>query len=128
LPTALSDNVKFLKAVEWGMSKSTTAVLSPALILPLGILVPLVAAKIWKGHPLKQFLQAYLVHVTLIPILDGIMLYMVPHHPQHQNHHHHYNNNNNTMATYYWLAIAALTAGLSWVLRKPSLTLGTPKP
>jgi PAT family acetyl-CoA transporter-like MFS transporter 1 len=41
LPVALSDNVKFLKAVEYGLSKSTTALLSPTLILPLGILVPL---------------------------------------------------------------------------------------
>ena len=48
LPTSLSDNVKFLKAVEFGMSKSTTALLSPMLILPLGILVPIVATKIWK--------------------------------------------------------------------------------
>ena len=46
LPTALSDNVKFLKATEYGMSKQTMALLSPTLILPLGILVPIVATKI----------------------------------------------------------------------------------
>jgi len=50
LPTALSDNVKFLKAVEFGLSKSTTALLSPTIILPLGILVPIVATKIWHGR------------------------------------------------------------------------------
>eukprot|EP00985_Skeletonema_marinoi_P009862 scaffold4639_cov88-Skeletonema_marinoi.AAC.1 len=38
LPCALSDNVKFLKAVEFGLSKQTTALLSPTIILPLGIL------------------------------------------------------------------------------------------
>ena len=48
LPTSLSDNVKFLKAVEFGMSKSTIALLSPAIILPLGIIVPILATKIWK--------------------------------------------------------------------------------
>jgi PAT family acetyl-CoA transporter-like MFS transporter 1 len=41
LPCALSDNVKFLKAVEFGLSKQTTALLSPTIVLPLGILVPI---------------------------------------------------------------------------------------
>ena len=41
LPCALSDNVKFLKAVEFGLSKQTTAMLSPTIVLPLGILVPI---------------------------------------------------------------------------------------
>jgi MFS transporter, PAT family, solute carrier family 33 (acetyl-CoA transportor), member 1 len=74
LPTALSDNVKFLKAVEFGLSKSTTAMLSPTLILPLGILVPLVASKIWHMEPLRQFIRAYEWRVTLIPLLDVFML------------------------------------------------------
>jgi PAT family acetyl-CoA transporter-like MFS transporter 1 len=77
LPTALSDNVKFLKAVEFGLSKSTTALLSPILILPLGILVPIVGAKIWHGHPLRQFMTAYKIRVTLVPILDLLMLIAV---------------------------------------------------
>ena len=77
LPTALSDNVKFLKAVELGMSKSTTALLSPTLILPLGILVPIFAAKVWKGHPLTQFSTAYKFRVTLVPVLDLWLLHMV---------------------------------------------------
>ena len=46
LPTALSDNVKQLKAVEFGLSKQTTALLSPLVILPLGIAVPIIAIKI----------------------------------------------------------------------------------
>jgi PAT family acetyl-CoA transporter-like MFS transporter 1 len=58
LPCALSDNVKFLKAVEFGLSKQTTALLSPTIILPLGILVPIIGTKIWHGHPLKQFMFA----------------------------------------------------------------------
>lgn len=41
LPCALSDNVKLLKAVEFGLSKQTTAMLSPTIVLPLGILVPI---------------------------------------------------------------------------------------
>lgn len=74
LPTSLSDNVKFLKSVEFGMSKSTTALLSPTLILPLGIIVPIIGAKIWHGHPLRQFMTAYKVRVTIVPILDILML------------------------------------------------------
>jgi PAT family acetyl-CoA transporter-like MFS transporter 1 len=74
LPTALADNVKFLKAVELGLSKSTTALLSPTVILPLGILVPIVATKIWNGHPLRQFMTAYKIRVTLGPLLDICML------------------------------------------------------
>jgi len=77
LPTALSDNVKFLKAVEFGLSKQTTALLSPTLILPLGIIVPIAAAKIWHGSPLQQFMTAYKFRVTLVPILDVLMLLAV---------------------------------------------------
>lgn len=77
LPTALSDNVKFLKAVEYGLSKSTTALLSPTVILPLGILVPIVATKIWHGHPLRQFMTAFQFRVTLVPLLDLLMLAVV---------------------------------------------------
>lgn len=76
-PTALSDKVKFLKAVEFGMSKQTTALLAPTIILPLGICVPIIAAKIFKGHPLKQFMTAYKLRVTLVPILDILMLLAV---------------------------------------------------
>jgi PAT family acetyl-CoA transporter-like MFS transporter 1 len=74
LPVALSDNVKFLKAVEYGLSKSTTALLSPTLILPLGILVPLVASKIWHSAPLRQFMRAYEWRITIVPLLDVLML------------------------------------------------------
>jgi PAT family acetyl-CoA transporter-like MFS transporter 1 len=77
LPTALSDKVKFLKAVEFGMSKQTTALLAPTIILPLGIAVPIIAAKVFKGHPLRQFMTAYKLRVTLVPILDVLMLYAV---------------------------------------------------
>ena len=77
LPTALSDNVKFLKAVEYGLSKSTTALLSPTVILPLGILVPIVATKIWHGHPFRQFMSAYKVRVTLTPLVDVLLLWML---------------------------------------------------
>ena len=77
LPTALADNVKFLKAVELGLSKSTTALLSPTVILPLGILVPIVATRVWHGHPLRQFMTAYKVRVTLAPIVDVLMLLML---------------------------------------------------
>ena len=77
LPTALSDNVKFLKAVEFGLSKSTTALLSPTVILPLGILVPIIATKVWHGHPLRQFMTAYKARVTLVPLLDVLMLLML---------------------------------------------------
>lgn len=80
LPTALGDNVKFLKAVELGLSKSTTALLSPTVILPLGILVPIVAAKIWHGHPLRQFMLAYRARLTLAPLLDMLMLWFVKRH------------------------------------------------
>uniref|UniRef100_A0A7S2V9W8 Uncharacterized protein n=1 Tax=Entomoneis paludosa TaxID=265537 RepID=A0A7S2V9W8_9STRA len=77
LPTALNDNVKFLKAVEYGLSKSTTALLSPTVILPLGILVPILATKVWHGHPLRQFMTAYKFRVTLVPLLDALMLYVL---------------------------------------------------
>lgn len=98
LPTALSDNVKFLKAVEYGLSKSTTALLSPTLILPLGILVPIVASKIWHMEPLRQFLRAYEWRVTLIPILDIFMLRLLKSGQPH-----------NTWV--FWLAVVASTAG-----------------
>ncbi len=75
LPTALGDNVKFLKAVEYGLSRSTTALLSPTVILPLGILVPIVASKIWHGQPLcGQFMTGYKLRVTLAPLLDVLLL------------------------------------------------------
>ena len=76
-PTALSDKVKLLKAVEFGLSKQTTALLAPTIILPLGILVPIIATKVWKGHPLKQFITAYKLRVTLVPVLDIMMLLVV---------------------------------------------------
>eukprot|EP00980_Cylindrotheca_fusiformis_P014316 scaffold3821_cov127-Cylindrotheca_fusiformis.AAC.6 len=99
LPTALSDNVKFLKAVELGLSKSTTALLSPTVILPLGILVPIAAHHIWrKEGPLRQFTTAYQWRVTMIPILDVLMLYMIT---NSKNHH----------GPIFWLAILASTAG-----------------
>ena len=82
LPTALSDNVKFLKAVEFGLSKSTTALLSPTLILPLGILVPIFAARIWHGHPLRQFMLAYRARLTLVPCLDMLMLWFTRRHKE----------------------------------------------
>lgn len=97
LPTALSDNVKFLKAVEFGLSKSTTALLSPALILPLGILVPLIGAKIWHGHPLRQFMTAYKLRVTLVPILDILMLLAVK-------------NSKTVSKSFFWIAVVASTA------------------
>jgi len=74
LPCALSDNVKFLKAVEFGLSKQTTAMLSPLIVLPLGIAVPIIATKIWKGHPLKQFMWAYKFRVTFVAFIDVLML------------------------------------------------------
>ena len=97
LPTALSDNVKFLKAVEFGLSKSTTALLSPALILPLGILVPIIGAKIWHGHPLRQFMTAYKIRVTLVPILDILMLLAVK-------------NSKSVSKTFFWIAVVSSTA------------------
>jgi MFS transporter, PAT family, solute carrier family 33 (acetyl-CoA transportor), member 1 len=98
LPTALSDNVKFLKAVEFGLSKSTTAMLSPTLILPLGILVPLIASKIWHMEPLRQFIRAYEWRVTLIPLLDVFMLRLLQSGYPH-----------NTWV--FWLSVIASTAG-----------------
>jgi len=89
LPTALSDNVKFLKAVENGLSKSTTALLSPTVVLPIGILVPIVATKFWHGHPLKQFMAAYKVRVTLVPLLDMLMLVILKQRANRELHHQH---------------------------------------
>jgi len=77
LPCALSDNVKFLKAVEFGLSKQTTALLSPTIILPLGILVPIIGTKIWQGYPLKQFMFAYKFRVTVVALVDVLMLLAV---------------------------------------------------
>ena len=77
LPCALSDNVKFLKAVEFGLSKQTTALLSPTIVLPLGILVPIIATKIFKNHPLKQFMWAYKFRVTFVALVDVLMLLAV---------------------------------------------------
>ena len=80
LPCALSDNVKFLKAVEFGLSKQTTALLSPTIVLPLGILVPIIATKIFHGHPLKQFMWAYKFRVTFVALIDALMLLAVRSH------------------------------------------------
>lgn len=98
LPVALSDNVKFLKAVEYGLSKSTTALLSPTLILPLGILVPIVAHKVWHMAPLQQFMTAYRFRVTLIPLLDLIMLHLLKSGYPHNS-------------LWFWAAVVASTAG-----------------
>ena len=106
LPCSLSDNVKFLKGVELGLSKSTTALLSPTVILPLGILVPIAAHHIWtgkdgsRGGPLQQFITAYKWRVTIIPILDVLMLQMI------RRHHHHHGNHH-----VFWFAILASTTG-----------------
>ena len=59
------------------MSKQTTALLAPTIILPLGITVPIIASKIFKGQPLNQFMTAYKLRVTLVPILDVMMLHAV---------------------------------------------------
>jgi len=101
LPTALSDNVKFLKATEYGMSKQTMALLSPTLILPLGILVPIVATKIWHGHPLRQFMSAYKVRVTLTPLFDVLMLLAVRYLRE---------STDLSSQTFYWSAIIISTA------------------
>jgi MFS transporter, PAT family, solute carrier family 33 (acetyl-CoA transportor), member 1 len=93
----LSDNVKFLKAVEYGLSKSTTALLSPALILPLGIIVPIIGAKIWHGHPLRQFMTAYKVRVTIVPILDILMLLAIKNHKT-------------ISKSFFWIAVVLSTA------------------
>mmetsp|Transcript_2091 Transcript_2091/g.2989 ORF Transcript_2091/g.2989 Transcript_2091/m.2989 type:complete len:614 (+) Transcript_2091:370-2211(+) len=97
LPTSLSDNVKFLKAVEFGLSKSTTALLSPTLILPLGIIVPIVGAKVWHGHPLRQFMSAYKIRITIVPLLDILMLAAVK-------------ERQSVSRGLYWIAIVASTA------------------
>jgi PAT family acetyl-CoA transporter-like MFS transporter 1 len=96
LPTALSDNVKFLKAVEYGLSKGTTALLSPTLILPLGILVPIAAHKIWHSAPLQQFATAYQWRVTVVPLLDLYLLHLLRTQP-HQG-------------SIFWMTVIASTA------------------
>jgi PAT family acetyl-CoA transporter-like MFS transporter 1 len=106
LPTALSDNVKFLKAVEFGLSKSTTALLSPTLILPLGILVPILAARTWHGHPLRQFVLAYRARLTLVPCLDMLMLHMVRRQQQQQ---HHDSSSSWSPSGIFWMTIVAST-------------------
>jgi PAT family acetyl-CoA transporter-like MFS transporter 1 len=98
LPTALSDNVKFLKAVEYGLSKSTTALLSPTVILPLGILVPILATKIWHGRALRQFMTGYNIRVTLVPLLDLWMLHVVKQSAHHRR------------GLIFWIAVVASTA------------------
>mmetsp|Transcript_4986 Transcript_4986/g.11084 ORF Transcript_4986/g.11084 Transcript_4986/m.11084 type:complete len:681 (-) Transcript_4986:225-2267(-) len=98
LPVSLSDNVKFLKAVEYGLSKSTTAVLSPTIILPLGILVPIAASKIWHMAPLTQFMRAYEWRVTLIPLLDILMLRILKSGQPHNT-------------PFFWGTVIASTAG-----------------
>ena len=98
LPVSLSDNVKFLKAVEYGLSKSTTAILSPTIILPLGILVPIAASKIWHMAPLTQFMRAYEWRVTLIPLLDILMLRILKSGQPHNT-------------SFFWGTVIASTAG-----------------
>ncbi len=74
LPCALSDNIKFLKAVEFGLSKQTTPLQSHTIMLPLGIAVPIIATKIWHGHPLKQFMWAYKFRATFVTLVHVLML------------------------------------------------------
>merc|ERR1712194_658556 len=63
--------------VEFGLSKQTTAMLSPTIVLPLGIAVPIIATKIWKGNPLKQFMWAYKFRVTFVAFVDVLVLLAV---------------------------------------------------
>ena len=77
--TSLSDNVKTLKYIEYGLPKSTIAFLSPVVVLPLGIATPLYANRIWKGRPLDQFLFAFKFRVFFLPLLDCLSLYLVKH-------------------------------------------------
>jgi len=93
-PTSLSDNVKLLKAMEFGLSKQTIAWLTPLILLPLAIMVPIFANKKlpFLPHPptaLQQFLFAYKLRVTVIPILDMCMLWIVQQHflPGEKSHH-----------------------------------------
>ena len=44
------------------------------MILPLGIIVPIIATKIWHNTPLQLFMTAYKLRVTLVPIFDVLML------------------------------------------------------
>ncbi|GMH96500.1 hypothetical protein TrST_g12596 [Triparma strigata] len=76
-PTALSDNAKFLKALDYGLDKATVALLAPTIILPLGIFVPIFATRIWKGAPLKQFLFGYKMRVTVVAMMDVLMILCV---------------------------------------------------
>lgn len=48
--------------------------LFPTIVLPLGILVPIIATRIWEDYPLKQFMHAYKIRVTIVPIVDCLML------------------------------------------------------
>jgi PAT family acetyl-CoA transporter-like MFS transporter 1 len=72
--TSLSDNVKTLKYLDLGLPKSALAMMSPTVVLPLGILTPLLASRYFSGRPLSQFLFAYKLRVTLVPILDTLSL------------------------------------------------------
>lgn len=76
-PVALSDNVKFLRALDYGLPKATVSLLAPTVILPLGILTPIVATKIWSGKPLQQFVQGYKFRLTAVAICDLVMLRVV---------------------------------------------------
>jgi len=86
-PTSLSDNVKLLKAMELGLSKQTIAWLTPLILLPLAIVVPILANKKFSflPHPptaLQQFLFAYKIRVTVVPMVDMFMLWIVRQHFQ----------------------------------------------
>jgi len=74
LPTSLSDNVKNLKYLELGLPKSALALMSPTVILPLGILTPILASRFYSGRPLAQFLFAYKLRVSLVALLDVLSL------------------------------------------------------
>lgn len=78
-PVALSDNVKFLRALDYGLPKATVSLLAPTVILPLGILTPIIATKVWSGNPLQQFLQGYKFRLTAVAICDLAMLQVVKH-------------------------------------------------
>ena len=81
-PTSLSDNVKFLKALDYGLPKATVSMLAPAVILPLGILTPIIASKIWSGRPLKQFTFGYKLRLTVVAAFDVASLLAIKHSDQ----------------------------------------------
>jgi Acetyl-coenzyme A transporter 1 len=80
--------------------------LSPTVILPLGILVPIVATRIWHSAPLRQFMTAYRFRVTLVPLLDVLMLLAL------RQRHHRPPNSSTTAAAQglFWCLIVAATA------------------